>query len=223
MPSYTIKRAIDPVRLDLDWESGEWAAANALSVENFHSRSTDHRPRTLAKLLYDDTALNVFFRVEDHYVRCVHSKYQDPVCRDSCVEFFVQPTERPGYFNFEFNCGGTLLLFFIEDATRLSPSEFKKATKVAPEIAGRIHVAHSMPKIVEPELQQPTTWMLQYSIPFEVFESHVGPIKPVAGQSWRANFYKCGDQTSHPHWATWAPIEQLNFHQPQHFAPLHFE
>ena len=37
------------------------------------------------------------------------------------------------------------------------------------------------------------------------------------------NFFKCADDSSHPHWASWAPIgEALNFHQPQYFAPLRF-
>ena len=46
-------------------------------------------------------------------------------------------------------------------------------------------------------------------------------IDRASGQVWRANLYKCGDQTSHPHWASWAPIgEALNFHQPGFFGGL---
>ena len=28
--------------------------------------------------------------------------------------------------------------------------------------------------------------------------------------AWRANFYKCGDDTSHPHWAAWSPLKKVN-------------
>ena len=45
----------------------------------------------------------------DQYVRCTHRTYGDPVYRDSCVEFFIQPKPGRGYFNFEFNCGGAFL------------------------------------------------------------------------------------------------------------------
>jgi len=45
----------------------------------------------------------------------------------------------------------------------------------------------------------------------------------LAGTEWRANCFKCADETSHPHWASWAPIgEALNFHQPQYFGVFHF-
>jgi hypothetical protein len=46
----------------------------------------------------------------------------------------------------------------------------------------------------------------------------------LSGQAWRGNFYKCGDETSHPHWGMWAPIrEGFTFHQPRFFGTLHFE
>jgi hypothetical protein len=66
-------------------------------------------------------------------------------------------------------------------------------------------------------------WWLQYFVPLALFERYVGPIGDPAGQRWRANFYKCGDQTARPHWASWAPIgEALNFHQPDKFGELVF-
>ncbi|MBI5094406.1 MAG: diguanylate cyclase, partial [Candidatus Hydrogenedentes bacterium] len=69
-----------------------------------------------------------------------------------------------------------------------------------------------------------TEWADEYPIPRALFETYVGPLGRIDGQTWRANFYKCGDETSHPHWASWAPIgEELNFHQPQYFAPIHFD
>ena len=41
---------------------------------------------------------------------------------------------------------------------------------------------------------------------------------------WRGNAFKCADETSHPHWASWAPIgEALNFHAPGWFGDLDFE
>jgi hypothetical protein len=42
------------------------------------------------------------------------------------------------------------------------------------------------------------------------------------GNLWRANFYKCGDDTSHPHWAAWSPVDELNFHLPRCFGRLGF-
>jgi hypothetical protein len=47
-------------------------------------------------------------------MRSVATQYQEMVCYDSCVEFFVQPEPHLGYFNFEFNRGGTMLIYYIE-------------------------------------------------------------------------------------------------------------
>ena len=60
-------------------------------------------------------------------------------------------------------------------------------------------------------------------IPLEIMENYVGPLRPLKDQTWRANFYKCADHSSHPHWACWSPIAQrLWFHQPQFFGELRF-
>jgi hypothetical protein len=49
--------------------------------------------------------------------------------------------------------------------------------------------------------------------------------KPGPGVTWRANFYKCADKTSHPHWLTWAPVNypKPKFHLPEYFGRIEFE
>jgi len=50
-------------------------------------------------------------------------------------------------------------------------------------------------------------------------------ITPSPQAEWRVNFYKCADDTSHPHWLTWSPVDlpEPNFHHPQSFGILQFE
>ena len=40
--------------------------------------------------------------------------------------------------------------------------------------------------------------------------------------SIRANFYKCGDKTAHPHYLSWSPIDtpKPDFHRPDFFGEL---
>jgi hypothetical protein len=90
------------------------------------------------------------------------------------------------------------------------------------EDASRIEIYHSLPEIVDPEIIDETIWTIEFTIPFAMFEKYVGPLKPVVGQTWRGNLYKCADGSSHPHWATWAPIDELNFHLPHCFGYLNF-
>ena len=82
---------------------------------------------------------------------------------------------------------------------------------------------HSMPCVVEPEVAEPADWVLEFAIPLKLLEKYVGPLGNVSGQEWRANFYKCGDQTSHPHWASWSPVSALNFHLPECFGTIKFQ
>ena len=229
LPTYVVRRTDERPAGDLAWDGPPWARAEALAVEHFHPASSGHRPRVQAKMLYDDEGVYGLFRVEDRYVVCRHVGFQAHVYKDSCVEFFVRPKPDQGYMNFEMNCGGSLLSFFIADWTRkenpVDPlDEFADRTIMTPEIGSRVTIFHSLPARVEPEIEEDVTWCLEFHIPFSVFEHYLGPLGDVAGQEWRANFNKCADESSHPHWAAWSPIgEELNLHQPDKFGVIRFE
>jgi hypothetical protein len=219
---YTAFPAAGTSPLDAPWESVLWEQAEDARIDQFHAASNLWRPDARAKLLYDGDNLYVQFRVDDCYVVAKHTNFQDPVWQDSCVEFFVQPRPGSGYFNFEINCVGALLSSYIEDPTR-TPDGFAKFTRLLPRHGQRIRITHSLPSMVTPERAKPIVWYVGCQIPRAVLEAYAGPLGPLAGQAWRANFYKCADESSHPHWASWAPIgEALNFHQPHCFAPLRF-
>jgi hypothetical protein len=191
-----------------------------MAIDQYHPRSSDHRPAAAAALLYDEAHLHALFRVADRYVRSVHTAYDSDTYKDSCVELFVQPPGRDGYFALEVNAGGAFSLRFIEDPTRTA-NRFARWVRVAPEHAGTIKVSHSLPAVVEPERTEPVDWWVEVSWPFAAMEPYCGTLTPTAGERWRANAFKCGDDTSHPHWASWSPIGQLlNFHQPKYFGWL---
>jgi len=219
---YKIERALAPPNLNAEWDSADWENANIAELNNFRIESKSRHPKVRVKLLYDDTGIYGLFQVDDQYVRSVTTEYQGSVCTDSCVEFFVQPGGRGGYLNFEINCGGTLLVSFITDHKR-TPNGFKEFKPLPPEDGAKVRIFHSMPSVVEPEIQEPVTWRNAFFIPAELFEKYGGVKTPFAGQVWRGNFYKCADQSSHNHWASWNPVSKLNFHLPECFASLIFE
>src|SRR5262245_4260204 len=115
---YLIRRTPASQRLSADWNDPAWRDLPSLAINQFHPESSDPRPLTRARLAYSPDALLAIFHVRDRYVRSLATQHQEMVCNDSCVELFVQPKENRGYFNFELNCGGTMLLYYIEDATR---------------------------------------------------------------------------------------------------------
>ncbi len=222
-PVYQIHRATAVPEHRGAWEGPAWRAADTMHVAVFHPRSSRHRPRVEAKLLYDPAHLHALFRVHDRYVRSVHTAYDSDTYKDSCVELFLQPGAHTGYFALEVNCGGAFSLRYIEDPTRTA-NRFAKWTSVDPALAATIRVSHAMPAVVEPEQAGPVDWWVEVSWPFAIMEPYCGEIRPVVCRRWRGNAFKCADETSHPHWASWAPIgEALNFHAPGWFGDLEFE
>ena len=87
----------------------------------------------------------------------------------------------------------------------------------------KVEIAHSLPQVVDPEITGPIEWSIELSVPLAVLEYFAGPIGVLSGQIWRANFNKCADKTSHPAWATWNPVTELNFHRPWEFGEIVFE
>lgn len=200
----------------------DWTTIAPAQIGFFFERSSEHRPQTDVRLAYDDTALHVRFDVKDRYVRAVAERYQDPVCKDSCVEFFVQPKAGEPYFNFEVNAGGTMLLYCIPVAPD-GTAQMERYQPVPVEFVQGMKILHSLPSRVDPEMTEPCEWSIEYSIPLALFERYLGPLGPLPGQTWRANFYKCADATSHPHWGMWSPIpDGRRFHRPEWFGCLLF-
>ena len=218
---YVIRRAASPPALDAGWDSPEWARADVVDIAWFHPASSNHRPRTRARLLYDDQGLYALFQVEDRYVRSTHTKVHSEVCVDSAVELFLEPVPGRGYFDIETNCGGTFLFCFIEKG---------KTALVSPEWMGKVRVHHSLPATVEPERKEPVTWTLSYFVPFALLEHYMGAepgtLRPAGrgDRRWRGNLYKVAEANSHPHFGAWRPIPgNLSFHRPECFGELEFE
>jgi hypothetical protein len=219
---YTVRYAKVRPGLRGDWNETVWTRANTLEIGSIRPESSDHHPRTLARLLYDETGLYGFFKVHDQYVRCAHVGYMAPTYLDSCVEIFLEPKDGSGYLNFEFSCGGSLLCFHIIDPKRI-PGGFSDYKPLPEADLQQVLIYHSLPSLVEPEIVEPIEWCLEYFIPFSILEKRVGPLGTISGQQWRANLYKCGDGTSHPHWISWAPIDDLDFHLSHCFGTIRFE
>ena len=205
---------------DAVWDRSPWKEIPFQQLQNYMGKKPDHFPRAEVKIAYDEMAIYVMFQVADRYVRAVAVAHQDNVWEDSCVEFFFTPNSdvSTGYFNLEINCGGILLFHF-------QPGLGKSRIVLPKKDCNKIKVAHSLPRIVEPEIKEPVTWTVAYSIPLALLKRYCPVIFPGPGVEWRANFYKCGDKTSHPHWLTWSLVDspRPNFHLPLSFGILEFQ
>jgi len=216
---YTVVKLQQPVEINAVWDKAPWNSIQELTLSHYMGAKPKHMPKVYAKVAYDDEAIYVIFKVEDQYVIARAKDYLGRVWEDSCVEFFFTPDEDSGkgYFNLEMNCGGTVYFQF-----QTSPGE--NVIQIARSDFDKITIAHSLPKIVNPEMTEPTTWYVEYRMPISILENYINITRPAPGVKWRANLNKCADQCSHPHWLTWAKIDYPTpaFHKPFYFGVLTF-
>lgn len=219
MKSYSVKQLTESVQIDNRWEKQPWLDIPHLSLGFHMGDLPEHFPEVKVKLAYDLEVLYVIFQVDDRYVCARRQSYQEPVYQDSCVEFFFTPGEdiSEGYFNLEVNCGGTAL-FHHQRGRQVGD------VPVSEVDFQQVQIAHSLPKVLNEEITESVTWVVEYCLPFSVLEKYAPLAQPSSSIIWRANFYKCADKSSHPHWLTWAPVElpDPDFHSPEYFGRLVF-
>lgn len=193
-----------------DWNREPWRRLKVVRVAHFRPESHRERPRTGVKLFHTGEGLWGLFKVSGETPRCVHTLPQSPVYRDSCVEFFLWPPGAGGYFNFEWNALGTMLAGFVTDPERVE-GKLKGHALLTEEEFSLVRVFPS------PGCGR---WSLGFFIPFSLISRRTPHWPPHPLAPWRCNFYKCGDDTGSPHWASWTTLPARNFHLPEAFGAL---
>ncbi len=170
------------------------------------------KPKVSFAIAHDGAHIFIKYDVEESEVLARYKKINDPVFKDSCVEFFIIFDDDKDYYNIEFNRLGTCLGRFgahRENRTEISPEilkniKFERALKPNPSDDLAIH------------------WTLTVAIPIEVFCFH--DFSSIQHQRSKMNFYKCGDDLSHPQYLVWNNVvsEVPNFHLPEFFGKVEF-
>ena len=169
-----------------------------------------YKPYTTFVIAISATRLYVLFSVISKDLRAINTVDLSPVADDSCVEFFMQVPGKEEYWNFEFNCIGTL-----NGSHRVErPSPTRLTTQ---ELASVQRYASCGNDAIE-EQDGTYCWDLTVSIPLEL----VGLDADNLPEYILGNFYKCAGKTAHPHYVSWSPIdgEKPNFHRPDCFGKL---
>lgn len=169
----------------------------------------EYKPQVSFSLAHHNRSILLKFFVEEKEIRAHVTKINGAVWEDSCVEFFISFDEQ-GYYNFEFNCLGTVLAAFGKNRNErmFLPEDLLKKIETCTKLNKKNNFFY---------------WELLAIIPIELFVHHSLP--SLSGMKCRANFYKCGDGLLQLHYLTWSKIESEvpNFHLPQFFGELSFE
>lgn len=217
---YKVVKLERPMKIDADWNKEQWKNTKTISIEKHMGGIPRFQPVVEAKMMYDDNNVFVIFRVKDRFVQSTVQEYNGSVSENSCVEFFFSPDSSYPlkYFNLEINAGGTPLIFYIS-------KPWNDFIKLDSTDIGKIEIAHSLPKKVDPEITEPVTWTIEYRVPLDMLKKYSNITKPGPGVTWKGNFYKTGSKTSNPNYMTWSFVDHPtpNFHLPQFFGTLKFQ
>ena len=175
-----------------------------------------YQPDVRFRIAHGNNQIWLKFYVQEKELLAKNTKTNSATHRDSCVEFFLDILQDGNYYNFEFNCIGTTHLAYGPD---------------------RMNRKFIDPKVINEKVQTESSlgdepfdlktgrfsWEMTAIIPMDVL-THTNNIQ-LKGIKANANFYKCGDNTSTPHYLSWNPVgtEAPDFHQPIFFGKLVFE
>ena len=174
----------------------------------------DYKPDVNLTMAYTDNEILLKFDMTEQWFKAEKTETNQEVYEDSCVEFFVSPSDDQIYYNLEFNGIGTCLM-----GAGTGRNERKRAD---PEVISKIRRKTSAGHKSVSEKKGKFFWTITIAIPLNVFSLH--EIKNLTGKTFRANFYKCGDKLTVPHYLTWSPIgtENPDYHRPEYFGLLKF-
>lgn len=162
-----------------------------------------YTPQVTFAIAHNGPELFIHFQVCEHSTMAQVDEDNGKVSGDSCVEFFFSLDER-GYYNFEFNCIGRMLLAFRKIRT--------ESERAPLELMQQVIRYSTLGRSTFDERCGEIEWELTVAIPISLLFKH--NLQSWSGIRGRANLYKCGDNLSKPHYLSWHPItnDTPNFH-----------
>jgi hypothetical protein len=183
-------------------------------VEELNWKDFDYKPDVKFSIAYGSNEIFLKYYVTEQWFKAEKTKSNQMVCEDSCVEFFVSPSTDGIYYNLEFNGIGTCLMG--------SGTGRENSRRADTEIISRIRRKTSVGEKSVREIKGQFSWTITMAIPLDVFFHH--KLTGLKGKTFMANFYKCGDKLTVPHYMTWNPVktDRPDYHRPEYFGLLKF-
>ena len=170
---------------------------------------TGYEPEAYAQLIFiEGRGFALRMTAYEENPKAIYTKYGEDVYKDSCLEFFASfNPDSPKYINFEMNANGAFLSAVRTDRHNKTPIDF-----LAP-----------LPKVTP--IKGDGFWGVEAFFTLDFIGKTFGKFCFARGESFKGNFYKCGDETPKPHFGMWSPVEldHPDFHQPAFFGTLTIE
>ncbi len=168
-----------------------------------------YAPFCAGRIARTEDSLIVDFRCSGLDLRAQNTEDNGSQWEDSCVEVFVENPDGKEYYNFEVNPLGKVL-------AAKGSGRADRVKRPAEEMEEILRTAQfEGPQDYDGGIWN---WRVTLVIPFTL----LGADPDNLPGKLRANFYKCGDKTAHPHFLSWSPIDvpSPDFHRPEFFGEL---
>lgn len=174
-----------------------------------------YKPDVSFKIAHNGSYLFLQFFVEEQEIMALAEHDNGPVWKDSCVEFFISFNNSPSYYNLESSCIGKVLLGYRKDKS--------DSAHAGQQTLESIKRYPSLGTSNFDKKEGDFKWNILLVVPASAF--WMSEIETFKGLEARANFYKCGDNLSTPHFLSWSPIKyhKPNFHLVDYFDTIKFE
>lgn len=179
-------------------------------IKSYHwEQACPYRPKTLFKLAFlRSEGFYCVLKCYEENPRAVYTKNDSPVYKDSCVELFLAPLEnREEYINIECNSKGVNLCEFGKGRqNRLLLSSLCKERVQVTAFSGSDESGRF--------------WGVSIFVSLSLISDlYKVPREKLFVENFRANIYKCGDETEIPHYIAFSPVTSpaLGFHNPDCF------
>lgn len=177
-------------------------------LNNYHWESDPpYRPNTYFKMGIVSEDLVAMLKCYEESPRAAFTGRDDPIYRDSCLEFFVAPLEnRDEYVNVEMNANGAFLCEFGKGKLdRVLVSSLTASSPIVESFKG--------------DDMNGAYWGVTAKLT-KSFLRELYKTDEINFTTVKANFYKCGDDCEIPHYIAFSPVTTLppGFHNPECFA-----
>lgn len=177
-------------------------------LTNYHWESDPpYRPDTYCKMGVVGEELVATLKCYEENPKAVYTRRDEPMYKDSCLEFFVAPLEESEeYVNVEMNSKGAFLCEFGKGKyDRALVSSLTDSSPIVEAFKG--------------EDLKGSFW----GVTVKLTKAFLGELYKTANIDFitvKANFYKCGDDCEIQHYLAFSPVTTLppGFHNPECFA-----
>lgn len=216
MPELVASRALDVITVDGNLRDPGWMASpwSAPFVQTMNGAEASFEART--RVVYDETHLYVAFQVSDTDLQSPHRNADDHLWEQDCVEVFVDP-DGDGRNYFEIQVSPRGVVFDTRYDSRRQPQPFghvdwQSQAESAVVLRGTLD-----------DDQVDEGYHVELRIPYTAFAAGTPPATPpVAGGTWRMNFYVMEKSARGQDAAGWSPVLVPDFHATDRFGRVTF-